>query len=97
MKATGIIRRVDDLGRVVIPREVRRTLAIRDGDPFEIFISEERDAVIFKKHNFDAPVRAALKSLRVAVEDSEGLSCRMEFLQSIKELEARLTLEEDEF
>lgn len=36
MKATGIVRRIDDLGRVVIPKEIRRTLAIREGDPLEI-------------------------------------------------------------
>ena len=48
MKVTGIIRRVDDLGRVVIPREVLRTLGIREGDPLEIF-TEGRDTVCFRK------------------------------------------------
>ncbi len=38
MKATGIVRRIDDLGRVVIPKEIRRTLKIREGDPLEIFV-----------------------------------------------------------
>lgn len=41
MKATGIIRRVDDLGRVVIPKEIRRTMKIREGDPLEIFVTED--------------------------------------------------------
>lgn len=49
MKATGIIRRVDDLGRVVIPKEIRRTLKIREGDPLEIFI--EKDCVCFQKYS----------------------------------------------
>lgn len=49
MKATGIIRRVDDLGRVVIPKEVRRTLGIREGDPLEVF-TEGRDTVCFRKY-----------------------------------------------
>lgn len=40
MKATGIVRRIDDLGRVVIPKEIRRTLAIREGDPLEIYTTE---------------------------------------------------------
>ena len=50
MKATGIVRRIDDLGRVVIPKEIRRTLRIREGDPLEIYT--ERDGeVIFKKYS----------------------------------------------
>lgn len=40
MKATGIVRRIDDLGRVVIPKEIRRTLAIREGDPLEIYTTD---------------------------------------------------------
>ena len=51
MKATGIIRRVDDLGRVIIPKEIRRTLKIKEGDPLEIYT--ERDAVVFKKYGVD--------------------------------------------
>ena len=49
MKATGIVRRVDDLGRVVIPKEIRRTLKIREGDPLEIFL--ENDCVCFQKYS----------------------------------------------
>lgn len=49
MKATGIIRRIDDLGLVVIPKEIRRTLGIREGDPLEIYI--EKDCVCFKKYS----------------------------------------------
>ena len=49
MKETGIIRRIDDLGRIVIPKEIRRTLRIREGDPMEIFL--EDGAVIFKKYS----------------------------------------------
>lgn len=50
MKATGIVRRIDDLGRVVIPKEIRRTLRIREGDPLEIFTDREGE-VIFKKYS----------------------------------------------
>ena len=49
MKATGIIRNIDDLGRVVIPREIRRSLKIREGDPLEILI--EKNCVCFKKYS----------------------------------------------
>ncbi len=50
MKATGIVRRIDDLGRVVIPKEVRKTLRIREGDPLEIFTDKEGE-VILKKYS----------------------------------------------
>lgn len=50
MKATGIVRRIDDLGRVVIPKEIRRTLHIREGDPLEIF-TERDGTVVFKKYS----------------------------------------------
>lgn len=50
MKATGIVRRIDDLGRVVIPKEIRRTMRIRDGDPLEIYTDREGE-VIFKKYS----------------------------------------------
>ena len=51
MKATGIVRRIDDLGRVVIPKEIRRTLRIKEGDPLEIFTDREGE-VILKKYLF---------------------------------------------
>ncbi|MDE7310036.1 MAG: stage V sporulation protein T [Eubacterium sp.] len=50
MKATGIVRRIDDLGRVVIPKEIRRTLRIREGDPLEIFTDREGE-IILKKYS----------------------------------------------
>ena len=50
MKATGIVRRIDDLGRVVIPKEIRRTMRIREGDPLEIY-TDGNGEVIFKKYS----------------------------------------------
>ncbi len=50
MKATGIVRRIDDLGRVVIPKEIRKTMRIREGDPLEIFTNRDGE-VIFKKYS----------------------------------------------
>lgn len=50
MKATGIVRRIDDLGRVVIPKEIRRTMRIREGDPLEIY-TDNNGEVIFKKYS----------------------------------------------
>lgn len=48
MRATGIVRRVDDLGRVVIPKEIRRTMGIREGDPLEIFVTE--NGIVFQRY-----------------------------------------------
>lgn len=48
MKSMGIVRRIDELGRVVIPRELRRTLAIKDGDPLEVFTEEDGNIVLRK-------------------------------------------------
>ncbi|MBQ5831853.1 MAG: stage V sporulation protein T [Selenomonadales bacterium] len=50
MKATGIVRRIDDLGRVVVPKEIRRTLRIREGDPLEIYV-EQGGEIILKKYS----------------------------------------------
>lgn len=52
MKATGIIRRIDDLGRVVIPKEIRRNLGIREGDPLEIFV--ENGCICLRKYDPNA-------------------------------------------
>lgn len=55
MKATGIIRRIDDLGRVVIPKEIRRSLGIKEGDPLEIFTTRDGE-IIFKPYQEDSKV-----------------------------------------
>ena len=64
MKATGIVRRIDDLGRVVIPKEIRRSLRIREGDPLEIYV--EDGAVIYKKYRplFEFPSSSVDKFAR---------------------------------
>ena len=49
MKATGIIRRIDDLGRIIIPRDIRREMGIREGDPLEIFVDKNEGLVCFRK------------------------------------------------
>ena len=58
MKATGIVRCIDDFGRVVIPKEIRRTLNIRDGDPLEVFVGEN-GSVVFQKYEIPAEDKAA--------------------------------------
>ena len=66
MKATGIIRRVDDLGRVVIPREIRRALHIREGEPLEIY-TEGKDTVCFRK--YETNLCDAVDHLKEQIED----------------------------
>jgi AbrB family looped-hinge helix DNA binding protein len=50
MKSTGVVRRIDDLGRVVIPKEIRRNMLLEEGDPLEIFTDAENGTVTFKKY-----------------------------------------------
>lgn len=66
MRATGIIRRADDLGRVVIPREVRETLNISCGEALEIFTDE--DCVIFKKYHI-TPIKDEIEFLKKHIQD----------------------------
>lgn len=68
MKGTGIIRRIDDLGRVVIPREIRRTLHIIEGDPLELFV--EDGAVIFKRYRPSVELARAVKEIRNSVDEA---------------------------
>jgi len=69
MKATGIVRRMDDLGRVVIPKEIRRTLRMREGDPLEIFTGSD-GGVIFRKYS-------PIGELDRFVSDYAEVLCRM--------------------
>ena len=82
MKATGIIRRIDDLGRIVIPKEIRRTLRIREGDPLEIFL-DEQNGVIFRKYSQlgmsddvlrTANLMAKFSGMEIAIYD---IDCRL--------------------
>lgn len=61
MKATGIVRRIDDLGRVVIPKELRRTMGIKEGDPLEIFVNG--DQVVLKKYNPGCTLCSSLEGI----------------------------------
>ena len=84
MKATGIVRRIDDLGRVVIPKEIRRTMRIREGDPLEIFTNKDGE-VIFKKYsavgeleNFSTQYAEALYKIsghNTAITDTDSIIC----------------------
>jgi AbrB family transcriptional regulator (stage V sporulation protein T) len=83
MRATGIVRRIDELGRVVIPKEIRRTLRIKEGDPLEIFT--DRDELLLKKYspiatleNFSKGVAESLNELSgylVLICDTDTVIC----------------------
>lgn len=70
MKATGIVRRIDDLGRVVIPKEIRRNFHIREGDPLEIYMSDDGKYVCFKKYMVTEETN--VKAILMALYESAG-------------------------
>jgi len=71
MKATGIVRRIDELGRVVVPKEIRRTLRIREGDPLEIF-TDRNGEIILKKYSPMGELGAFAKEYVEALNKSLG-------------------------
>ena len=61
MKATGIVRRIDDLGRVVIPKEIRRSMGISEGDPLELYVDTETNGIVFVPYHSE--VSSKLKGI----------------------------------
>lgn len=88
MKATGIIRRIDDLGRIVIPREIRRRMGIVDGDPLEIFYSEDENAICFSKY-YPNSAQAEIDKIKLIAQDdldyneAKKVSCLLEQIETI--------------
>ncbi len=75
MKATGIVRRIDDLGRVVVPKEIRRTLRIREGEPMEIFTGREGE-IVLKKYSPIGELSAFAREYAEALAQNTGyLAC----------------------
>lgn len=83
MKATGIIRRIDDLGRIVIPKEIRRNMNIREGDPMEIYL-DGNNRVVFEKYN--SGLLPFIHNLADRVEDNEYDTLSPESVKEIKGL-----------
>lgn len=83
MKATGIIRRIDDLGRIVIPKEIRRNMNIREGDPMEIYLDGD-NRVVFEKYN--SGLLPFIHNLADRVEDNEYDTLSPESAKEIKGL-----------
>ena len=92
MKATGIVRRIDDLGRVVIPKEIRRACNIREGDPLEIFLQD--GAAVFRKYNptYRDDLMATLQDAADYYDNDEDDQATAEQLRKIaKEIDVLLT------
>jgi stage V sporulation protein T len=71
MKATGIVRRIDDLGRVVVPKEIRNTLGIKEGDPLELYV--DGDVICFKKYSTLPEIAQTVETLVNQISDPDVL------------------------
>lgn len=91
MTSTGIVRRIDDLGRVVIPKEIRRHLGLREGDPLEICV--EGESVIFTKYDTANNIRAAIESAKRVVSNDADISTEKSAAVIAKLEEAKKLLE----
>lgn len=86
MKATGIIRRIDDLGRVCIPREIRRNCGITENAPLEFFIDSTEGCVCLRKYNPMGEIGEALDQLATNAEYIEAIGTQREAENLIKKL-----------
>lgn len=86
MKATGIVRRIDDLGRVVIPKELRRRMGIHENDPLEFFMSEDGKGIILQKDNPDNASSFLKQAIDLLLEeDSSDKQAYVAMLRTITE------------
>lgn len=83
LRTTGVIRRIDDLGRIVITKDIRRQLCIREGDPLELFVGD--GVVALKKYNPAKSIKPALEALKEAVRDDPMLDGKPELLVKLRE------------
>ena len=81
MRATGIVRRIDDLGRLVIPKEIRKAFHIKEGDPVELYTTEE--GVFFKKYEVD---NSLITNMKAAVDDLDRVYGQWELSLKLREL-----------
>ena len=91
IRRTGIIRRIDDLGRIVIPREIRNVLRIRENDSLEMFVRDH--AVVLVKYSARKPVLETLDVLQELVQKDLNLKCGWELLARIREMSVMLNQE----
>ena len=89
MKATGIVRRIDDLGRVVIPREIRRSMGIKEGDPLEMFVDTESGGLVLMAYHSEASdkIKAIAENLNTIGATPEHWEIAEELKKIAKKLE----------
>lgn len=92
MKATGIVRRIDDLGRIVIPKEIRRSLNIKDGDSLELY-TEDSGCLVFRKYDYTANLQDTVIRLKEAVLENDDLKNQPSLINKIVEIERLLAIE----
>ena len=83
LRTTGVIRRIDDLGRIVVTKEIRRKLCIHEGEPLELYVGD--GVVAFKKYNPTKSIKTALEALKDAVRNEPMLDGKPELLVKLKE------------
>lgn len=85
MTATGIVRRIDDLGRVVIPKEIRRSMGIKEGEALEIYVDHETNSVVFKKYA-EVSFAEAFSNLIEKYKDDEQAKNLIEIAKSLTKI-----------
>jgi AbrB family looped-hinge helix DNA binding protein len=83
MKETGIIRRIDDLGRIIIPREIRRTMNLHEGDPMEIYL--ENGFVMFKKYFAENEFVDCLNNIIDSIREHDNIHTSDDIVKKIQE------------
>ena len=87
MRATGIVRRFDDLGRIVIPKEIRRSLNISEGDAMEIWVTDDHAGIMLSKYNCEANAATLLKQ---AAEMMEGTNQNVAYRDLVLHIASKL-------
>ena len=92
MKETGIIRRIDDMGRIVIPKELRRPLGFKEGDPIQFWLAD--GALCLRRYYAEDDYREKIEDLMVALNDGIGVKNSVEVISKLKEAWELLNREE---
>lgn len=85
MMCTGIVRRIDDLGRIVIPKEIRRSMGIKEGEPLEIYTDPETNSVIFRKY-VEVSFAEAFSNLIEQYKDDKQAKSLIEIAKSLTKI-----------